>query len=184
MRMTKLIVTWGSACVVAGLAVWAFAATKEPTGESEAAKVRVGTFDSRAVALAHFGSMVKKGWLEKLYADYEKAKAANDKDLAKQLEEKGNAQQKRLHEQVFGTAPVDDALEAVKREIPAVARSAGVDVVVCMHDVVYREPSVEFVDITDQIVDLFDPDEETLEKIHAIRKHAPVSREVLEQMEH
>ncbi|MHC4295393.1 MAG: OmpH/Skp family outer membrane protein, partial [Planctomycetota bacterium] len=105
---------------------------------------------------------------------HEKAKGTGDEKLAKQLEAEGRSRQEQIHRQVFGTAPVNDALEKIKKDIPKVARSTGVDVIVSVHDVVYQSPSAKFVDITDQIVELFDPDEKTLEKIEAIRKYPQV----------
>ena len=85
--------------------------------------------------------------------------------------------------QMFGTAPVDEALEEIRKDMSNVARSAGVDVILSVHDVVYKSTSAEFVDITDQMIRLFDPDEETLKKIQAVLKHPPVSDEVLENIQ-
>ena len=40
------------------------------------------------------------------------------------------------------------------------------------------------VDVTDEMVKLFDPDEETLEKIRAVLKHPPVTDSVIDRAEH
>ena len=173
----------GLVSVGVGLTVWAFAAADQPAEKSQTPNIRVGTFDSRAVALAHFGNMIKEGWLKNLYAEHAKAKEAGDQKLVKELEAKAQARQKRLHHQVFGTAPVNDAFKRIEKDIPKVADSAGVHVIISVHDVVYQSPSAGFVDVTDRMVQLFDPDEETLKKIEAIRKHPPVSDEVIENME-
>jgi hypothetical protein len=168
--------------VIVGLGFSAFALAG-PAEQPAKPKLRVGTFDSRAIALAYFGKMVQDGWLEKLYARHAEAKEAGNKKLAAELEAKGQEQQKRLHGQVFGAAPVDDALERIEREIPKLAASAGVDVIVCIHDVVFRTPSAQFVDVTGPMVQLFEPDQETLEKIEAVLKHAPATEKVIESME-
>jgi len=178
----------GLTSAVLGLAVCGFAsaqepANKEPANKRDVSKVRVGTYDSRAVAMAHFGKMIKDGWLKNLYRSHAEAKAAGDEKLAKELEAKAVSQQERFHRQVFGAAPVSDALEKIEKDIPKVAASAEVDVIVCIHDVVYRSPSAEFLDLTKQMVQLFDPDEETLEKIQAVLKHPPASHEVIEHMQ-
>jgi hypothetical protein len=127
--------------------------------------------------------MIKEGWLKDLHAEHAKAKEAGDQKRVKELEAKAQAQQKRIHHQVFGTAPVKDALKGIEEDIPKVADAAGVQVIVSVHDVVYQDPAVAFVDVTDRIVQLFDPDEETLKKIEAVRKQPPVSDEVIENME-
>ena len=127
------------------------AAGERPAKTSPAPKVRVGTFDSRAIAMAHFGKMIKDGWLRRLYAEHEKAKAAGNEKLVKQLETKGQDAQRQLHMQMFGTAPVDEAWEEIRKDMSNVARSAGVDVILSVHDVVYKSTSAEFVDITEAI---------------------------------
>ena len=76
--MRKRKIAFG-ASVVVGLTVWAFAAADDPVGKEKVTKIRVGTFDSRAVAMAHFGKMLKDGWLKKLYSEHEKAKAEGTK---------------------------------------------------------------------------------------------------------
>jgi len=129
--------------VIVGLGFWA-PALAGPAEQPAKPKLRVGTFDSRAIALAHFGKMVQDGWLEKLYAQHAEAKEVGDKKLA---------------------------------------ASAGVDVIVCVHDVVFRTPSAQFVDVTGPMVQLFEPDQETLEKIEAALKHAPATEKVIENME-
>ena len=173
----------GLASVAMSLVVWNSVAAAEPAKKPPKPTARVGTFDSRAIALADFGKTIQDGWLEKLYAEHDKAKAAGDKKRAEKLAAKGQSRQKLFHRQVFGTAPVNAALEKVKEDIPTVARSARVDMVVCIHNVVYRDPSLEFVDITDELVALFNPDEDTREKIQAVLKHPPFPDEVVEKME-
>ena len=64
------------------------------------------------------------------------------------------------------------------------ARTAEVDIVVNKWDIVYQGSSAKFVDITNQVVNLFEPDEETLEKIKLILEKPPVPRKELEKMDH
>ena len=153
-----------------------------PPKNNDKIKVRVGIYDSRAVAMAHFGKFIKDGGLEKLYDDHDKAKAAGDTKKAEELAAKGQALQKQLHMRMFGTAPIDDILEEIKKDIPKVAQAAGVDIIVGKWDIVYQRPSAKVVDITKQLVEIFEPDEETLEKIKALLEHPPVPTEDLENM--
>ncbi len=181
--MVRQTIILGLACTVMACSNLVFSAEKPPVKKVRPTKVCMGTFDSRAIAMAHFGKMIKEGRLEKLYADHAKAKAAGDEKLAKELAAKGQALQKRLHLQVFGTAPVDDALQSIKKELPKIASSAGVDVIVCIYDLSYKSPSVNTVDVTDKMVRLFNPDKKTLEKIQALLKHPPFPNEVIEGMD-
>jgi len=171
-------------CVVTGWAGWSLAAVDQPAKMIEKTKVCVGVFDSRAVAMAHFGKFIKDGGLEKLYGEHDKAKAGGDTKKAEELEAKGQALQKQLHMRVFGNAPIEDILEEIKKDIPKVAQAVGVDIIVGKWDVVYQGPSAKFVDVTDQLVELFEPDEETLGKIKSLLEHPPVKREEMEKMDH
>jgi len=182
--MAKKRIMLGLVCVVLGLMCCVLLAENESTNTCDTPKVVVGTFDSRAVAMAHFGKFINDGGLEKLYSDHDKAKAAGDTKKAEELATKGQTLQKQLHMRIFGNAPIDNILEEIKKDIPKVAQAAGVDIIVGKWDIVYQKPSAKFVDITNQLVNLFEPDEETLDKIKAVLEHPPILREELEKMNH
>ena len=74
-------------CLVLVLISCALLAANLPTKSADKPKVVLGIFDSRAVAMAHFGKFIKDGGLEKLYADHNKAKAAGNTKKAEELEE-------------------------------------------------------------------------------------------------
>ena len=120
-------------------------------------KLRVGTFDSRTVAGAYYGSEEFDRHLKDLSAEHERAKAAGDEKRVKELEVEGPASQELAHKQFFGTGSVDNILEKIKAKIPRIAKQAGVDVIVSKYDVVYQQSGVEFVDVTDYLVKLFPP---------------------------
>jgi hypothetical protein len=117
-------------------------------------------------------------------AELEEAKEAGDEDRASRLEAAGQSLQKQLHMQGFGTAPIEGILEQIRDDLPEIAREAGVDVIVSVWQLAYREDSAELVDVTDTIVERFAPDEQTRKIIHQLRDRPPVSAERLEQLEH
>ena len=168
--------------VVAGSIVAALAVADEPTKTGATTRLRVGVFDSRAVACAHFGRFIRDGGLERLYKEHNKAKAAGNTQRAEELAAEGVALQKQLHMRVFGSAPIDDILEKIKRDIPLIARDMGVDIVIGKWDIVYQTPSAQYLDITGRLVDLFEPDEETREKIESILEHDPFPAHAIENM--
>ncbi len=73
-------------------------------------------------------------------------------------------------------------IEEIKKDIPKTAQAAGVDIIVGKWDIVYKRPSAKVIDITNQLVEIFDPDEETLEKIKALLEYPPVPAKDLENM--
>jgi len=153
-----------------------------PGGGPEAKKLRVGTFDSRAVTAAYVGSEKFNRRIQQLMEEHKKAKAAGDAEKLKQLEADGKAQQDRIHQQGFSTAPVADILQQIKEELPAIAGEAGVEVIVSQWDVAYNVPSAKFVDVTDLIIKPFHPSQRTRRIVKELSKQPPIPLEKLKLM--
>lgn len=105
-------------------------------------------------------------------AEYKEAKAVGDSATIRELEAWGPRFQRQLHFQTFGRAPVDDLLLLVKDKIPEVAARTGVDMIGWYPD--YTGAEVEIVDITGELVALFNPTQEKLESIKQIKDVEPV----------
>ena len=155
------------------------------TTTREDPKVVVGTFDSRAVAVAYVRSdafsdslRMKRAEVEQ---DLERARAAGDDERVAELEALGPAMQKRIYDQGFGSAPVDEIIERIADELPRIAAEAGVDVIVSKWVLAYSGPKARFVDVTDRLAAEFDPDEETLKVIEELLTTEPVP---LEELDH
>jgi hypothetical protein len=69
---------------------------------------------------------------------------------------------------------VANILKHVKDRMPDVARKTNVDFIVSKWEVVHAGESVELVDITPQIVELFDPSERTLKYVAQLEDHKPL----------
>ena len=160
-----------------------------PTTQSEAqdlgiekseTKVHIGTFDSRAVAIAYYRSASFNQRIEQLQAELKQAKKDGNEGLANKLESKGPEWQELAHKQGFGTWPVNNILARINDRLPEIARQADVDVIVSKWDVAYQRHDVGFVDVTEPMVKQFDPDQATWKVIRDIRKQNPVSNEQLE----
>jgi hypothetical protein len=108
-------------CVMAGAAAF---------GQSKENALRIGIYDSRAIAVAYGNSTEFRKSLESITADYNKAKAAKDDKRVKEIETQMKAKQRRAHEQGFSTGSVANIMATVKDSLPAVAKKAGVDVIV------------------------------------------------------
>ena len=141
-------------------------------------------YASRAVAVAFAGSK----WLDELRAEVraeaQEAEAAGDAAKLEEIRQRMIERQKQMHFQGFGTADVSEYLKYIKDDIPKIAAETGVDVIVSKWDVVYRGPSVKFVDITEALVRPFGPSEKVLKGIRELKKHDPIPIEQLEKMDH
>ena len=142
----------------------------------EGTKTRIGTYDSRAIAIAYAPS--KFNPVAENMKAYEKAKAAGDEKRMEELEQWGKKHQRQLHRQGFAIVPVTDLLDHVEDKLPEVAQAAGVVAIVRACD--FQSDQVELVDVTDRLVELFDPSEKTLENARSIRTKPPVDLDDLD----
>ena len=137
------------------------------------AKVRIGTFDSRAVAIAYARSAmfapIMKEWKDK----YEKAKAEKNEAVIKECEAWGPNYHRLQMLQAFSIASVADILEKVKDQLPKAAQEAGVDILVSKWELAYQNPSIEVVDVTSHLVKIFNPDNQTLKILEELSKQPP-----------
>jgi len=154
--------------VLAGATAWA-----QPKEQS----LRVGVYDSRAIAVAYWNSTEGAKSLAALKADYQKAKAAKDEPRAKEIETQMKARQRRLHEEGFSTGSVADIMAKVKDALPAVAKKTGVDLIVSKWELNYQSPGVKVVDVTDDLVALFHVSPQGLKWVQGIKTQAPVPME-------
>ena len=145
--------------------------------EESRPKVRLGVYDNRAIAVAYAAS--KFNPVRQKMADYEQAKGAGDEARMRELKEWGEKHQRQLHRQGFGRVPVGDLLAHVKDNLPEVARKTGIDAIVWQCD--HAGPHVEVVEITNELVQLFEPSEKTLRTVEELKKHPPADLDVIEQ---
>lgn len=177
MRRTVTILV-ACAVILGGMAV--MGQDKKATSDSsQTKKIRIGTYDNRAIAIA-WGNSKYNPVGEKM-KELEKAKAEGNAEKVKELEEWGPRMQRKLHRQGFGKVPVDDLLAAVKDRLPEVAKKTGVVAIVWQSD--FAGENVEVVDISQELVKLFDPSEKVLRWTDpdALKKNPPLDLEFIEK---
>ena len=170
-RMAYLVI----AASLAWMAVCTTVEAQNPREPTSGSKIHIGTFDSRALAVAYYSSEAFLRQAGELRTEYEKAKAEGDEKRVKELEAEGPAQQELMHKQAFNTWPVDNILKMIEGSIPEIAKQANVEVIVSKWNIVYQQPGVVFVDVTDLMVKLFNPNEDTLKTIESLQKQDPVA---------
>lgn len=145
-----------------------------------AAEVRVGTYDSRAVAVAYIRSDAFAAHMQDLMKQRSEAEEQGDTKRVDELNALGESMQIRIHLQGFSTAPVDDILETVHDKLEGVATKSNVSLIA--REVNYNAPGVEVVDVTDELVALFSPDKQTLKMIKDLRGKEPEPIEKIAQL--
>lgn len=160
MHRARFIVTALAAGVLTAVSS-AYAQTAKP-GPAPAQKVRVGVFDSRMVALVYYNSDEHRKFIRQLMSDMEAAKKAENTARVAELEFQGPALQSLMHYQVFSNASIPNITAKLQDDLARIAREQRVGVIVSKWDVAYRDPDVEYVDVTDALVERFHPDEKIL----------------------
>jgi hypothetical protein len=160
-----------SAVLLGGLSVALMAADRPASQPSSGGKIRIGTYDNRAVAVAYAASRFNP--VREKMVEQEAAKKAGDQAKLKELEAWGEQHQRMLHLQGFCRVPVTDLLEPVKEQMTKLAADARLAAIVMSCDV--AAPDVELVDVTEQVVNLFEPTAKTREMARKVCTVPPAS---------
>jgi hypothetical protein len=140
--------------------------------------LRIGTYDSRAVAIAYGCSDALQEYASKAKKVLDHCVEIGDTRRAQELNDLRELLQIRLKLQTISTAPINDILETVREKLPQVAQQH--DVVLIARAADYQDDAtVELVDVTDALVALFEPDAAALRRIEEFCKHDPVPIEVI-----
>jgi tetratricopeptide (TPR) repeat protein len=162
-----------------GVAAMVFVSAGHAQESSPSSSARIGTFDSRAIATAFYRSSEFQESFRDLWTELEEAKASGDEWRVKELEAYGPAMQHRMHQQGFSTGSVMEIMEKISDALPEIARGAGVSVIVSKWEVAYESSAVDLVDLTPQLVALFDPSEQTLKIVEGFKTIDPIPMDQL-----
>ena len=168
---------WFSAVslVVAG---WTPVQAAEPAPAATVAE-RVGVYDSRAVAYAHFWSADEQRRRDTVIAEGRAAKAAGKTAVFEEKSRLMSDYQKRMHEEVFSDAPATEAMAALAGRMPALLGELGVTRLVSQWDTksLQTVPASSRVDVTEKLIRAFiTPDEKQRKVLDSMKTTKPVPR--------
>jgi len=148
--------------------------------ETEGESLRIGTFDSRAVALAYYRSPgVLDEMVGEMKVDRQEALEEGDSAKAEELEIRGKSMQHLMHQQVFSTGSICNLYPAFQARLDLVAQDAGVIAIVSKWELPYSTPGLDIVDVTYEVVALFETDEEVEKMVGELLVQDPVPLEDL-----
>jgi hypothetical protein len=170
MNTTRWILGWYMALIGAGGTEAAESSRPPPAGE------RVGVYDSRVIAFAHFWGAEHQAALKERAAAAKAAQASGDDARYRELANAMAAEQKRIHLEVFSTAPANEALAALAPKRAALQAQLGVSAFVSKWDeAALRDiPEAWRVDVTDRLIQEFNPDERRRKTIAEMRRKSPL----------
>jgi hypothetical protein len=168
-----LLITAVLACAVFGPSP-VYAA--DETNKAGAAPERIGIYDSRAIAYAHFWSEAQQRKRDEMSKDARSARAAGQTERYKEQSAALKKLQEQSHLQVFSTAPVDNILAEMKDRLPEIQRKARVARLVSKWDeeTLKDFKRVEKVDVTDLLLGEFKLDEKQKKVAADLRTKNPL----------
>ncbi|HEU5162942.1 MAG TPA: hypothetical protein VFV54_07345 [Thermoanaerobaculia bacterium] len=142
-----------------------------PPRLATAQTIRIGIFDSRAVALAFYNSAEGRKERESFFAQH---RSARDQKRAAELEALGAARQQLMHQQVFSNGSILNLNGALRGAFESVAKETGVALIVSKWEVAWRDPAVEYLDVTDALVDRLQPDANVRGMMSSVKAQEPL----------
>jgi Skp family chaperone for outer membrane proteins len=137
-------------------------------------KFRIGTFDSRCIAIAYAKSDEFKKEIDSMKIEHKKAKEEGNTQLAEKFEQLGQTRQFIMHQQGFSKASINNIIVNFNGVFPRLAEKNNLQMIISKWEIVFADESFELVDITDQLVDYFNPNEETKKVLEQVKLMDPV----------
>jgi hypothetical protein len=158
----------------------------EATDESNASAQRIGIYDSRVVAYAHFWTAEHQKQLKDKIEAGKAAKSAGDPAQFNKLSKELADEQEKIHREVFSIAPADEAMAALKARLPEIQKQASVSVLVSKWDnqTLGSYKSAQLVDVTDLLVREFKLEPKQIKTIEEIKKQKPVPLDKIDKLHH
>jgi hypothetical protein len=154
------------------------------TDENNTSAQRIGIYDSRVVAYAHFWTAEQQKQLKEKADVARAAKSAGDTAQFNKLSKEMSDLQEKLHRQVFSTAPADEAMTALKPRLAEIQKQASVSALASKWDTqaLGSYKSAQQVDVTDLLVREFKLDPKQLKTIEEIKKQKPVPLDKIDKV--
>ena len=135
---------------------------------------RIGTFDSRAVAVVYYNSKYFKSPMASLMSEMKTAKEKGDKKAIARIEREGSLRQTMMHEQGFGKGSINNIIDVVKDKMAVLAKNENLAAIVSKWELSYSGTDVELVDVTEKIAGFFEPNEKMKAMIEEVLKSEPI----------
>lgn len=137
-------------------------------------RLKIGVYDSRVVVFAWSRSNYFREHLDKIRQHGDSVMKTNDTLKIKEVSIQGMSYQHLLHQMVFSNGSAARIIDLVKDKLLDVARQADVKIVLSKYELCYQDPSVEIVDLTTQVSQLFNPTENIDKMVGEITKSQPI----------
>lgn len=143
------------------------------------AKMRVGVYDSRMVAVWYYNSTDYRNSFKTMMEEMKKAKESNNIEKQNELNGKGELLQRIAHDKSFGTGSVAEILESRKEEIAKLAKTERMDIIVSKWELNFSNKDLEIIDITEKLLKQFGADEKIMGYYKDMKNNLPIKNALL-----
>jgi hypothetical protein len=152
--------------------------------ETNASAQRIGIYDSRVVAYAHFWTPQNQQQLNEKMKAARAAKASSDTAQFQKLTKELADEQQRIHREVFSIAPADEAMAALQPRLADIQKLASVSALVSKWDkqALGSHKTAQQVDVTDLLVREFKLEPRQIKTIEEIKKQKPVPLDQIDKL--
>lgn len=141
---------------------------------SQTVKPRVGIFDSRMIAVAYYQGEEGQKETKALMSEIEKAKNANDNETLMKLQEKARLIQKIANDQGLGRGSIASILEKYRKELGEIVKKEKLSCIVSKWEIFTSGKEIDYVEITEKILEIFKPNDKVKELIKELAKQKPI----------
>lgn len=150
---------------------------------AQTAKIRIGTYDSRLVALAYYNSKDYEKFITEFNRQYKLAESKKDSATIKKLLVKGPVLQRMMNDRIFGKGSINLILDEYKVNIAVIGKANNVSLIVSKWEVEYKVPGVEFVDLTWKIMAIWNPSEQVIKWAKNGEKEQPIKDAIFNKVD-
>lgn len=147
---------------------------KQAIAQAGKAGIKIGTCDTRVVALAWSRSQWFKDHMVKIGQESEAAEKAKDTVKLKELSVSMMSFQHLLHQMVFSNGSAGFLMSLVKDKLPELAKKEGVMMIVSKWELPFADASLQTVDLSLKVAALFNSSEEISKMAGEMTRQEPV----------
>jgi len=151
-----------------------FSSANMAMAQKKKATIKIGTYDSRIATFAWSRSDFFNKLMIKVNQQSDSAEKAHDTARIKDLSILRLSYQHLLHQMVFSNGSIGIVMACIKDQLPGLAKKEGVSVILSKWEVNFIDPSIEIIDLTNQVAQLFQPKEDISRTAGEISQIAPV----------
>ena len=150
---------------------------------AQTARIRVGTFDSRLVALAYYNSKDYDKFISDFNRQYKVAESKKDSVTIKKMLVRGPVLQRMMNDRIFGKGSINLILDNYKDKLDAIGKANNVSIIVSKWEVVYKIQGFEFVDLTWKIMAIWNPSEQVIKWAKNGEKELPIKDAIFDKVD-